>query len=202
MSIIGAGRTDSGVHAAGQVISFDLVWRHGTEPLLRAANANLPEDIAFVELTEAPPEFHPRFDARRRAYQYHIYNQPTPDPLRRLYSWHITRQLNVEAMNAAAACLVGVHDFATFGQPPQGENSVREIFHAVWRRQGDLLTFDIEGNAFLYRMVRSMVGSLRAVGDGQWRVADFKAALAAKDRARAATTAPAHGLVLVSVRYD
>lgn len=202
VAVTGAGRTDSGVHASGQVISFDLSWRHGEEALLRAANANLPDDIALVEVAEAPSDFHPRFDARRRRYKYYVYNRSVPDPLRRLYSWHVQRQLDVAAMNVAAERLEGVHDFATFGQPPQGENSVREVFHASWRDDGDMLIFEIEGNAFLYRMVRSIVGSLRAVGHGEWLVDDFVATLDAKDRSRAATTAPACGLVLVSVGYD
>lgn len=202
VNVKGAGRTDSGVHAAGQVISFDLPWRHGEQALIRAINANLPDDIALRALTEASPDFHPRFDARRRVYRYYVYNQPLPDPLRRLYSWHVQRPLDVDAMNRAAAHLVGVYDFATFGQAPQGENTTRELFHAEWRREGDELVFTIEGNAFLYRMVRSIVGSLCAVGRGEWGVEQFVAAFRAADRSQAATTAPPHGLVLVAVMYD
>lgn len=105
-------------------------------------------------------------------------------------------------MNLAATYLIGEHDFATFGQPPQGDNTVREIFRAAWRPEGQQLVFEVEGNAFLYRMVRSIVGCMRAVGNGEWSVDDFVAALSAADRSLAAPTAPPHGLVLVSVRYD
>jgi tRNA pseudouridine38-40 synthase len=122
--------------------------------------------------------------------------------MHRLYSWHVRRALDVRAMNEAAALLVGEHDFATFGQPPQGESTVREVFQADWRHKDEMLVFNIEGNAFLYRMVRSIVGCLRAVGHGEWSVDHFSGALTAADRAQAAATAPAHGLVLVSVTYD
>lgn len=198
---MGAGRTDSGVHARGQVISFDLAWRHGVEALRRALNANLPSAIAIVSLEEAAPDFHPRYDARRRAYEYYLYNEPVRSPLRRLRSWHVRQPLDLERMNRAAAHLVGIHDFATFGQPPYGNNTVRELFCARWRRDGSLLTFEIEGTAFLYRMVRSIVGSLKAVGDGSWTVEAFIEAFDACDRDRAATTAPPQGLYLVSVTY-
>jgi tRNA pseudouridine38-40 synthase len=190
------------VHALGQVVSFDMAWRHDEEALLRAANANLPDDIALRAVSAVAPSFHPRFDARRRAYQYHVYNRPARNPLQRHYSWHLRRPLDLQAMNAAAAAICGTHDFATFGQAPQGENTVRQVFRAAWREQGQRLVFDIEGNAFLYRMVRSIVGTLRAVGHGEWTVQDFVAAFQAADRSLAAATAPAHGLVLTSVTYD
>jgi len=201
IGVTGAGRTDSGVHATGQVISFDVVWRHSTEDLQRALNANLPADIVILQLDETTTTFHPRFDARRRAYAYHIYNTAVRSPLRRQRSWHVSQPLDVALMNQAAACLPGVHDFATFGQPPQGDNTVREVFTAHWQRQGDLMVFFIEANAFLYRMVRSLVGSMKAVGDGRWSISEFEAALHACDRHRSGTVAPAHGLYLVSVTY-
>lgn len=198
----GAGRTDSGVHARGQVISFDLVWRHREETLQRAINANLPQDIAVSALSPVPSTFHPRFDAKRRAYQYYIYNRPARSPLRRLYSWHVRQALDVEAMSKAADVLLGTHDFATFGQPPQGDNTMRHVYQARWRDDDDFVVFDIEANAFLYRMVRSVVGSMRMVGHQEWTVDQFVAAFEAADRSRAATTAPPQGLVLVSVTYD
>lgn len=199
--VTGSGRTDSGVHATGQVISFDSEWRHSPADLQRALNANLPADIAILQLDSAEPIFHPRFDARRRAYEYHIYNAPVRSPLRRQRSWHIAKLLDWERMNQAAACLPGIHDFATFGQPPQGEVTVREVFEARWERQNEFLVFFIEANAFLYRMVRSIVGSLKAVGEGNWTVEEFEAALAACDRSRSGKVAPAQGLTLVSVTY-
>ena len=202
VAVSGAGRTDSGVHARGQVVAFELPWRHETAALQRALNANLPEAIVVRQLQEAGPTFHPRYDARRRAYEYYLYNAPVRSPLQRLYSWHVRQTLAVDRMNDAAQHLVGVHDFATFGRPPQGENSVREIYEAVWRKEGEMLVFFIEGNAFLYRMVRSIVGTLKAVGVGEWTVDTFVAALQECDRSRAAATAPPHGLLLASVTYD
>jgi tRNA pseudouridine38-40 synthase len=200
-TVVGAGRTDSGVHATGQVIGFELEWRHGHQALERALNANLPEDIAVRCLEEAPEGFHPRFSARRRAYEYSIYNARVRSPLQRRKAWHVVRPLVVEDMNQAAQAIVGQHDFATFGQPPQGINSEREVFEARWRHLNDFLVFEIEANAFLYRMVRSLVGSMKAVGEGRWSVTDFEAALAKADRSLAAQTAPPQGLCLMAVIY-
>jgi tRNA pseudouridine38-40 synthase len=202
VEITGAGRTDSGVHASGQVISFELDWRHDAESLRRAINSYLPDDIVLLEMEETHADFHPRYDAQRRAYRYDLYNSPERSPLYRLYSWYVRTPLDVEKMNEAASHLVGVHDFATFGQPPQGHVTVREVFRAEWQREGQLLSFYIEGNAFLYRMVRSIVGSLKVVGEGKWTVDEFVAALEARDRDRAAMTAPPQGLCLVSITYD
>lgn len=200
--ITGAGRTDSGVHALGQVISFTIEWPHKTAALQRAINVNLPADIAVLQLKELSFPFHPRFDARRRAYEYRIFNMPTRSPHCRLNSWHVPQPLHGARMNEAAQLLLGVHDFATFGQPPQGKNTVRELFAAHWRYQDETLVFFVEANAFLYRMVRSLVGSLKLVGEGRWTVDDFGAALRARNRRKAAKTAPAHGLFLVSVTYE
>lgn len=200
--VTGAGRTDSGVHACGQVISFDLAWSHGVEALQRALNANLPAAIALTSIGEAAADFHPRFDARRRVYEYYVYNAAVRSPLCRQRSWHISQHLDVAAMNVAAAALVGEHDFATFGQPPQGENTVRTVYRAEWRSAGEMLTFVIEGNAFLQRMVRSIVGTLRHVGEGRWTIAEFVDAFRACDRDRAGQTAPPDGLYLTSVIYE
>jgi len=200
-TVIGAGRTDSGVHAKGQVIAFEIDWRHEHQALERAINANLPSDIAIRELEIAPEKFHPRFDARRRMYTYRIYNGPVRSPLERRWSWYVSRQLDVEKMNRAAEAIVGEHDFATFGQPPQGRNTRREVSSAQWRFEGELLLFEIEANAFLYRMVRSLVGSMKSVGEGRWTVGDFKSAMMKRDRSLAAQTAPPQGLCLMSVTY-
>jgi tRNA pseudouridine38-40 synthase len=183
------------------VISFDSEWRHNVADLQRALNANLPADIAILQLDTVEPTFHPRYDARRRAYEYHIYNAAVRSPLRRQRSWHIAKPLDLERMNQAAACLIGIHDFATFGQPPQGTVTIREVFAAQWERQKEFLVFTIEANAFLYRMVRSIVGSLKEVGESSWSVEQFEAALAACDRGRSGKVAPAQGLALVSVTY-
>ncbi len=175
---------------------------HGELALLRALNANLPRDIALTELTEAPTGFHPRFDARRRTYEYYVLVAPVRRPLWRHRAWHLSCSLDLAQMNAAAALLIGVHDFATFGRATTGDTTVREVFEAQWRCEGDLLIFRICANGFLNRMVRSLVGSLKEVGSGKWSVDDFSAALAARDRGRSAASAPAHGLYLVFVDYN
>ena len=201
ISISGAGRTDSGVHALGQVISFTIEWRHSANALQCAINANLPEDIAVKHLQETADSFHPRFDAQRRRYLYLIYNEPVRSPLYRSRSWHVARQLELADMNEASASLIGQQDFATFGLTPEGENSVREVFLANWHEEAPFLVFEIEANAFLYRMVRRLVGSLVAVGTGVWTVDDFKMAIQEKDRSRSAAAAPPQGLYLASIDY-
>lgn len=201
VSVVGAGRTDTGVHALGQVISFELKWKHDTESLHRALNALLPADIAIKEICSAHPTFHPRYHAQRRSYCYQIYNQPIRSPHHRHNSWHVSHPLDREAMNQAAHHLLGIHDFATFGRPPKGSNSVRQVFQAEWRDQFDWLCFYIEANAFLYRMVRSIVGSLKLVGEGGWTVGEFLTAFRACDRSYVQVVAPPQGLFLLSVTY-
>ena len=202
VTITAAGRTDSGVHALGQIISFTIEWRHGEGALQRAMNAKLPEDIAILSLEETSNSFHPRFDARRRAYLYQVYNMPVRSPLQRSRSWHVAREIDVQAMNMAASFLVGRHDFATFGLPPQGDSTVREVYEASWLREAPLLVFQIVANAFLYRMVRSIVGSLVAVGTGAWTAEEFVAAFQEQDRNRSAAAAPPQGLYLASIFYE
>lgn len=201
--LLAAGRTDSGVHATGQVISFDLVWKHDISKLLLAVNTHLPWDVAVRKVEPTYPEFHPRFDAQRRAYNYHIEmcDNSARRPLSRERAWQVFKPLDIEAMNLAAAHLIGEKDFATFGMPPQGNNSVREIFAAEWSQKDDKLIFFIQANAFLYRMVRSIVGSLKLVGDGSWSVERFAEAVDAAERKQSAAVAPAWGLYLVSVTY-
>ena len=202
ITIRGAGRTDSGVHAQGQVVSFELDWPHSQTALQRAMNANLPLDIAVLNLELCEKSFHPRFDARRRAYEYNIYNAVIRSPIRCRYAWHVKRPLDIKLMNQAAHSLIGVHDFATFGQAPQGENTVRELFTAVCHRNNDMISIQIEANAFLQRMVRSIVGSLKLVGEGSWTVEQFITAFKACDRGQCGTVAPPQGLYLMSVVYD
>lgn len=202
IQITGAGRTDSGVHALGQVISFEAEWNHSEVALQNAINANLPEDIVVLQLKKVASSFHPRFSAKSRAYEYYIYNAPVRSPTRRRQSWHVQKPLDMNQMNKAAELLLGEHDFSTFGVPPVGDNHVRQVFAARWQRQQDMLMFFIEANAFLYRMVRSIVGSLRLVGDATWQIKDFEDAFIACDRSRAGATAPPDGLFLVSVKYD
>ncbi|MCD6289378.1 MAG: tRNA pseudouridine(38-40) synthase TruA [Anaerolineae bacterium] len=200
-SVIGAGRTDTGVHAIGQVVAFRTRWRHDIATLERAWNALLPEDVAVRDVVPAPEGFHPRFSARSRWYRYTVWDGRPRSPLRRRYAWVYPVRLDEGRMNEAAKFLVGRHDFKAFGQPPQGENTVRHISHAMWTRQGDTLWFDIRGDAFLRRMVRNLVGTLLRVGRGERPPEWVAEVLAGGDRSQSAPPAPACGLCLMEVSY-
>jgi len=197
----GAGRTDAGVHASGQVISFDLDWKHGAKALQNALNASLPDDIVIREMQEAEANFRPRFDAISRTYRYRLYAAQVADPLRRWYTWRLLRPLDVGAMRDAAIGLLGTHDFSTFGSPPSGENAVRTVLQADWIDEADEHHFIITANAFLYRMVRRIVGTLAMVGQGQVTPDEFRGILAARDPRKAGQPAPPQGLTLISVGY-
>lgn len=213
ISVLAAGRTDAGVHAVGQVIAFDTSWRHGLGDLRRALNAVLPADVAVSQVAEAAPGFHPRYAARSRRYRYALYVAPVAAPLARRYRLHLVTPPDLGAMQEASRVLVGEHDFATFGQPMgPGGATVRQVHVAEWIEvavwglfglDGPAgLVFEIEANAFLYRMVRSIVGTLLEVGRGAMSAEDFVDALNARDRSRAGPTAPPHGLCLVEVKYQ
>ncbi len=207
--LVGAGRTDAGVHALGQVVAFTTHWRHSWSDLHRAWNAVLSDDVAVLSLCRAQREFHPRFDAASRVYRYTIWNHPVRNPLlRRTVLWE-PRQLDVSSMAVALELLIGEHDFATFGTSPGGRqgSTVRRILAAnAYRCQSArcaqcAVYIDIEANAFLYRMVRSIVGTVLEVGRGALSVVQFASAFAAKDRSQAGPTAPPHGLCLMDVNY-
>lgn len=201
VAVLGAGRTDAGVHAGGQVVAFDVEWRHGLPDLQRALNAVLPDDIAVREIAEAEADFHPRYRARSRVYRYTIYNAPLRDPLHRLYALHVPDALDVAAMRAAARCLLGEHDFAAFGQPTTGESTVRTMYRAEVGDEPPWITIDLEANGFLYRMARSIVGTLIEVGRARLTVEQFAQILDSRDRSRAEATAAPHGLRLTQVNY-
>ena len=199
--VTGAGRTDAGVHASGQVIASRAPWKHSLADLHRAVNALLPQDISFRSLDIAPAGFHPRFSAIKRCYRYQIGQWPGHSPLRSRYAWELGPELDAAAMQQAANALIGSHDFATFGQPPQGEITIREIFSARWRPQPPYLYFDLCANAFLRRMVRTITTALVQVGRGQRPVEDIPALITARDRSLAPPPAPAKGLILTQVFY-
>jgi tRNA pseudouridine38-40 synthase len=199
--VVGAGRTDAGVHASGQVISFPLEWRGDAEELQRAMNAVLPDDIVVLVLEEAPPGFHPRFSATSRTYEYRILNTRLRSPLRARYSAHVGQPLDVESMQKASDVLVGRHDFRSFGQPPQGDNSVRTIFEAHWDRKGEFLVFRVKADAFLRKMVRRIVGTLLKVGLGISSPEEMVRLVDEPDPALAGPPAPPQGLCLVKVDY-
>lgn len=197
--VTGAGRTDTGVHALGQGVHFDTAWSHSPQVLQRALNAILPTDIAIRALVPVPAAFSARYDAHSRTYRYTILNQPIRSPLAARYALCVPEPLDVAAMDAAARQLVGQHDFGAFGTPPRGTNTVREIYRAHVTREGARVHIEIEANAFLYRMVRRIVGTLLMVGKGTLSGAHFAEVLARQRRAGPAV--PPHGLCLIAVNY-
>lgn len=209
IGVIGAGRTDAGVHASGQVIAFDLVWRHDLVALQRAINVNLPHDVSVLSLAPAADDFHPRYQAIRRAYRYRVYVSATRHPLLDREAWQVYQPLDMAAMNLAAAALIGRHDFASFGTPPLRERgtTVRTVFRSEWQMDGSAYglpcyLYHIAADAFLYRMVRAVVGTLIAVGTAQLSHEAFLAAFLAKDRGAVKHLAAAHGLTLTAVFYE
>lgn len=200
-SILTAGRTDSGVHALGQVIAFEIEWKHKPANLLKALNAELPADVAAKRLTVAKADFHPRYAAKKRRYEYRIFCQAQRDPLRERYAWRVWPAVKLSGLHAAAGHLRGEHDFAAFGTPSKEDGStVRRVARAQWRKLGqDEFVFEVSANAFLYHMVRHMVGLQVKVGQDDAKADSVKAALLGKTRVR--ELAPAHGLTLVEVEY-
>jgi tRNA pseudouridine38-40 synthase len=202
-SIVASGRTDAGVHAKGQVVTFELEWGQEGGALTRALNANLPRDVAVWDTQPAPEGFHPRFSARRRHYRYTLLVSPHRDPLRERYAWRIFHGVELRTMQATADTLVGRHDFAAFGKPSKPEGStVRNVLRARWVRAEERLDFDIEANAFLYHMVRRLVAALVAVGTGRSRPESVSALLDDPDARWEGAIAPACGLCLEAVIYE
>jgi len=169
--------------------------------LHRAMNAVLSKDVALLSLVVAPEDFHPRYSARSRWYRYTVLNQSLRSPLSQRWAFHVPKPLNVDRMNQAAASLIGEHDFATFGRPPQGQNTVRRVLRANWWQKEAFLYFDIEASAFLQRMVRSLVGTLLQVGAGELSPQEFRQRLVACDRSLSGPAAPPHGLCLMATSY-
>jgi tRNA pseudouridine38-40 synthase len=200
--IVGAGRTDAGVHARGQVIHFDTRWKHSLADLQRALNAVLARDVAIVQLRAVSSDFSARYSARSREYVYTILNRLERSPLGERYAYHYPKPLDDRAMDRACACLVGTRDFMPFGWPPRGDNTVRTVFRAGCRRQGDLVYVSITADAFLRSMVRRIVGNLMLVGCGVITVEEMAGLFALKHRRTPAVGAPAHGLCLVQVNYS
>lgn len=199
------GRTDSGVHARGQVVSFRTTSGLAPEVIQRALNARLPEDMVVLAAEEAPPGFDARRCARRRHYEYRILRTRWRDPFWRRYAWHVPGDLDEAAMRQASALLVGRHDFGCFAthlaEGPRPRSTERTVEQAEWRREGEHLIFAVSADGFLRHMVRAMVGSLVLVGQGRWTPSDLEAALRSGDRRLGGRTAPPQGLTLVRIDY-
>lgn len=204
--IMSSSRTDTGVHALGMVADVDLrraEFKMTLHKLPLAVNAWLPEDIRVVSAQRVPKTFHSRFHASGKQYRYAIWNHTAMNPLLRAQAWHVPVKLEVKAMQSAARHLVGRHDFRSFAanHSYQIEDTVRTLTRCDIRRSGSLLTFIIEGDGFLYKMCRGIVGTLVQLGCGKFSEAQLKEMLGAKDRRAAGMSAPAHGLVLWKVFY-
>jgi tRNA pseudouridine38-40 synthase len=197
-----SGRTDSGVHAIGQVVNFHSNFGHAPDDLLRAVNSNLPTDVVIREASVVSPAFDANRDAVRKMYRYVIHDGHVHDVFLRRYSWHSKRRLDAAAMMRASAPLMGRHDFHSFETEwPNRLTSVRTILHLQVNRIGDFIYIDVEADGFLYNMVRAIAGTLINVGRGYWPEKIVAEILQAADRRQAGPTAPAEGLFLVRVTY-
>lgn len=203
IQVIGASRTDSGVHALGNVAVFDTNSTIPPERMSYALNQRLPEDIVVVRSEEVPEDWHPRYQDRiRKTYEYHIYNAPVPNPLRRRYASYVSFPLDVEKMQEGASCLEGEHDFVSFcNVRTQVEDTVRTVEKLEISREGPEIVIRITGNGFLYNMVRIIAGTLIRVGRGFYPPEKVQEILEARRRTEAGVTAPPEGLVLVEIAY-
>lgn len=201
-TIYAAGRTDTGVHASGQVICFDLEWRHDLDTLIRAINANLPKDVSVSQAEVVEENFHPRFQARFRAYRYLIYSAVERDPVLDRYAWRVYPELSLDKLNQAAVNLVGKHDFASFGKPPKpGGSTIRMIYQALWQKEeGNRIFFDVTGSAFLYHMVRRMVLLQVQVAQERLSLEEFRKIIG-EQKVATPGLAPPHGLFLKKVGF-
>jgi tRNA pseudouridine38-40 synthase len=203
VTVHGAGRTDAGVHALAQVASVRVTFAHDVTTLTRALNAQLPEDIRVLAVEDAPPDFHARFSARRKAYRYQLRSGGVASPFERTCVWHLAERLDVAAMREAAQALVGTHDFAAFQSVgTQVPTSIRTISRSHLGEEGELLVYDVMGDGFLRHMVRSIVGTLVEIGRGWRPTGSMALLLEGGRRAQAGATAPSHGLFLARVDYD
>jgi len=202
VSIVGAGRTDAGVHALGQVVSFRAGGSIPTDRISIAVNSVLPRDVVAKETQEAPEDFHARYSAVSRVYRYTILESQYPSALCGRYVWWRQPWLDLDAMRQAARALVGKKDFASFAlADTEDRTTVRELSRLSIERSGDRIVFEFEADAFLRGMVRSIVGTLVEVGEGRRSPEDVEQILLSRDRSAAGMTAPARGLCLVGVRY-
>lgn len=197
-----SGRTDTGVHAVGQVVNCYTATQHPPEVLVRAINAHLPPDVAVLSAEDKPQSFDANRDAQRKLYRYVIHDGEVPSPFLRKYCCQSRHKLDAAAMRRAAEPLKGRHDFHSFETDwPNRMSSVRTITHLAVNRFGDYIWIDVEADGFLYNMVRAIAGTLMNVGRGYWPESEVAKILKAEDRTQAGPTAPAQGLFLMRVTY-
>lgn len=202
ITVTGASRTDAGVHSLGNVAVFETHTKMPAEKISFALNQRLPEDIVVQESCQVPEDFHPRFSKSRKTYEYRILNCRFCQPLERRTSYFYHYPLDVSAMQKAAAYLVGEHDFTSFASVHAQTNTyVRMIYALDVVREGDMIRIRVQGNGFLYNMVRIIAGTLIQVGAGIKKPEDMESILAGKDRELAGPTAPAHGLTMIGLEY-
>ena len=203
IKVTGASRTDAGVHSLGNVCIFDTNTRMPAEKISYALNTRLPEDIVVQDSCQVPESFHPRFSKSRKTYEYRILNQKFRNQTRRLDTHFYYYDLDVEAMQRAAAYLVGEHDFKSFASTGgQAETSIRTIYSLDVEKRDSIITIRVKGNGFLYNMVRIIAGTLIKVGAGEILPEEIPAILEAKDRSAAGPTAPATGLTMIGLEYE
>ena len=205
----GSGRTDAGVHALAQVMTFVTESSVPTGNFVKALNDILPASVRVLEVEEAPADFHARHSARAKTYRYRMYRNAICPPFLARYVWHYPYPLDEVAMCAAASLIEGEHDFTSFavvdperGLERDGSSNVRQVFSSTWRREGHEFIYEVRGNGFLHHMVRNLVGTFLLVGKGTLKARDVTRILEAKNRSAAGATAPASGLYLVKVEYD
>lgn len=203
IKVIGASRTDTGVHALGNIAVFDTQARMPAEKVSYALNQRLPEDIRIQKSQEVPLDFHPRHQNSRKTYEYKILNREFPQPIYRLYAHFTYVPLDVERMQRAADVLVGEHDFKSFcSVNTVAETTIRTIYDLNVEKQGEFIIIRVTGSGFLYNMVRILAGTLMEVGRGNLEPEDMDEILKARDRTKAGPTAPACGLTLVQYQYE
>ena len=203
IELVGASRTDAGVHARGNVAVFDTHTRIPAEKIAIAVNQRLPEDIRVMQSEEVEEQFHPRYAESEKTYEYHISNVPIQLPTRRLYSYFVYLPLDVEKMQEAAKLFVGEHDFAGFcSAKTQVQTTVRTIYDCQVEKEGDEICIRVRGNGFLYNMVRIIAGTLVEVGLGRRKLSTVSQAIEKADRSLAGPTAPPEGLTLIKIEYQ
>lgn len=204
VNIVASGRTDSGVHALGQIVHLDTTTNIPVDKLPYALNTHLPQGVSVLDAEAVPDTFHARYSAKRKTYMYKIYISPHISPLKRNTHYHINYQINIEEMKKAAQFLIGEHDFKCFQAVGNDElkSTIRTIYSLLIEEKGNEIYISVTGNGFLYNMVRIIVGTLLYVGQGKLKAIDMQSLIENRDRTKAGPTAPPQGLYLVNVEYE